>query len=422
MGYKGFDWFSWGLSLLFFSLIGFILYVCGYPLGEYCGLSVSEVFCLDVVSLYLILLSVLLCVSLLFFISDLSLISIVLLLLSVSCSVLCYCCVNLFWFWCFYEVSILSLLVLLVVESPYSERYVASWYFLGYVLLSSLPMLFCLVYLSVVYGSLNFGYWSVMGELSFSVLLVLCVLFISKIPLIPFHVWLPLVHAEASSPVSVCLSGYIMKLGILGLCRVCSWVLPHYVFHLVYLIVCMLASVFFFLSAWGELDGKRWLAFLSLAHISIFCVCLGIAEFDEVELALLYSLGHGLSAGLVFIMLWILYEMVGSCNWFMLKSLVFGGLFFGCLLVGSLCVVMSFPPTFQFFCEVYVFVGFTCLSYVFFFFLGCYIFLGGLVPLMLLGGLITRHVSLRCYIGDVFGRVVSIFYLLFVCLVLFLFV
>lgn len=88
-------------------------------------------------------------------------------------------------------------------------------------------------------------------------LIVLSVLFIVKIPLIPFHVWLPLVHAEATSPVSVCLRGYVMKLGILGLCRICGWVLPDYVFSVVYLVACLVSSFLFFFLACCELDGKR---------------------------------------------------------------------------------------------------------------------------------------------------------------------
>lgn len=51
--------------------------------------------------------------------------------------------------------SIVSLLILLVVDSPYSERYVASWYLLGYVVVTSLPMLLCIFYLSELGGGFD---------------------------------------------------------------------------------------------------------------------------------------------------------------------------------------------------------------------------------------------------------------------------
>lgn len=82
-------------------------------------------------------------------------------------------------------------------------------------------MLLCLFCLSLEFGSFNLGLWSSVPWEGFGVVLLLSVLFITKIPLYPFHVWLPIVHAEASSPVSVCLRGYIMKLGLLGVFRFC---------------------------------------------------------------------------------------------------------------------------------------------------------------------------------------------------------
>lgn len=83
----------------------------------------------------------------------------------------------------------MPLLVLLVVESPYSERYVASWYLLGYVVFTSLPMLLCIFYLSLVKRSYKIGYWEFEHNYVITrCLVVLALLFITKIPLPPFHV------------------------------------------------------------------------------------------------------------------------------------------------------------------------------------------------------------------------------------------
>lgn len=56
---------------------------------------------------------------------------------------------------------------------------------------------------------------------------------------------------------SICLSGYIMKLGVLGVCRFCSHFLSNLVFSNLYMIIALLLSVLFFFSAARELDGKR---------------------------------------------------------------------------------------------------------------------------------------------------------------------
>lgn len=78
--------------------------------------------------------------------------------------------------------------MLLVVESPYSERYVASWYLLGYVVFTRLPMLLCIFYLSSVWGVFNMSLWgSMAGSTFISCFVLLAFLFITKIPLPPFH-------------------------------------------------------------------------------------------------------------------------------------------------------------------------------------------------------------------------------------------
>lgn len=89
----------------------------------------------------------------------------------------------------FYELTILPLLFLLFTDSPYSERYIALWYFVGYVVLRSLPMLLCLLFFSDVYGCYDIRSWGEKRE-DFSLVCVgvlLGVLFITKIPLFPFH-------------------------------------------------------------------------------------------------------------------------------------------------------------------------------------------------------------------------------------------
>ena len=223
-------------------------------------------------------------------------------------------------------------------------------------------------------------------------------MFITKIPLPPFHVWLPIVHAEARSIVSVCLRGYIMKLGILGVCRFRSHLLSGVVFSEEYMIVALLLAILFFFRATRELDGKRWLAFLRLSHIIIASVCLCVVKYEGSSLAFVFSLGHGLSAGVTFIFLWLAYEVSGSRNWRILKYCLSGRLFMRCLVASCLCTVASLPPTLQFFSEVFILseagvlrVFFICAFYF-------YLFCSGLVPLFLIGRLLSRHYSIS------FGR------------------
>lgn len=111
-----------------------------------------------------------------------------------------------------------------------------------------------------------------------------------------------------------------MKLGLLGVCRLCFWLLPTHLFNVYYSLFSLSLAVVFFVVASGELDGKRWLAFMSLGHMCLIPLCVCSVDYSGFGLSFLYSLGHGVSASVVFFILWVWYEWFGTRNWFLLKS------------------------------------------------------------------------------------------------------
>nr|UFQ88510.1 NADH dehydrogenase subunit 4 [Rhinebothrium sp. 3 DJM-2021] len=394
-----------GAGLLMFS--SGVLIVSVLPIS-------SGYFIFDSLSFYLILLVVLLgCFSIFSMEGVLTFETKVYLLISLVFSALCFCVNHAIVFWCFYELSMLPLLYLIFKDSPYSERFIAGWYFAVYLLITSLPLILGMLYLSSVNGTAFMSCWST-GHVSLSVYILLSFIFFTKVPLGPFHTWLPIVHAEATSIVSIFLSGYIMKLGLLGVFR-CSPFLFGSSFY-IYLFFCCVLSVFFMVTASTELDGKRWLAFLSLSHIVVAFLSFYVCDWESVSLSFMYCLGHGLSAGLVFGMLWLFYDATNSRNWLLLKEGIGGkALMFSVII--SLLSLCSFPPTLQFFCEVSLVMEST-FSFYFLLFWSLYLFLGGLVPLILCGHSLIRvesiegaayesvgfylyfiYLSLWCYLG-----------------------
>lgn len=383
-----FQYYRVNFFLNFFIVIGFFLTMCSGFLFMGSGFVLfKEYFIFDSISFYLIILVLFLGVyRQLSFYKSLSIDVCVYLFFSLIFSILCFCVKHSILFWVFYELSMLPLLYLIFKESPYSERFIAGWYFSSYLLITSLPLILVLLYLSFVKGSCFFKYWKV-NDFDLFLLVLLSFIFFTKVPLFPFHTWLPIVHAEASSIVSIFLRGYIMKLGLLGVYR-CSY----YIFNsnfVIYLLLCCALCIFFLVVSSGELDGKRWLAFLSLAHIVIPFLSFFISEWNSIKYAFFYCLGHGLSAGIVFGLLWYFYDLTKSRNWLLLKS----GVSKGCLLllvIFSLLSLCSFPPTIQFFCEVgLIKVSLGFVSYILFW--SVYLFLGGLVPLVLCGHLLIRR-------------------------------
>nr|WRY68998.1 NADH dehydrogenase subunit 4 [Cichlidogyrus tilapiae] len=306
-------------------------------------------------------------------------------------STICFLSNDTMVFWVSYEIAIISLVYCILIGSPYSERFLAFWYLVGYVCCTSLPLLVCIMYVNSLGNTTSLASninWS--GNGGMVVGLVMFVIFCTKVPLPPFHSWLPVVHAEASTFVSVWLSGFIMKLGLIGIYR--------FVVHLIQdnstvLTTLICYSIVIIASCLSELDTKRWLAYLSLGHIVIALVGLANTESILTE-APLYCLGHGFSASLLFVCFLFLYEMYGSRNWFSISlggRLSIGFLFIIC---SNLLTASSFPPTLNFFSEIFILqLSFYSLNTVLTYFF--YLFVGGLIPVLILSYLVCSSSESR---------------------------
>nr|AXR86359.1 NADH dehydrogenase subunit 4 [Lamellodiscus spari] len=303
--------------------------------------------------------------------------SIILLLISCFMSIICFLSNNLVIFWLSYELSILPLLALIFLNSPYSERYLASWYLVGYLGLTSLPMLLIFFFIYLEMMNFNLVCLSGVNELY---LVLLFLIFLTKVPYPPFHAWLPIVHAEASSLISMALSGYIMKLGLIGIFRFC-WFSQNYFIFFVFIFICFCFSLGFFVNALNELDYKRWLAFLSLAHIQITGLGLLVCSTLNQNVIFLYSLGHGLSVLFLFYFFQVLSESGGTRNWLILCQFNNGFGFSIVFFLLGLLTASSFPVSLQFIVEVLLIEGvlkFNLLIIPF----SIYLLFGGLLPLI----------------------------------------
>nr|YP_626436.1 NADH dehydrogenase subunit 4 [Schistosoma spindale]AAZ57323.1 NADH dehydrogenase subunit 4 [Schistosoma spindale] len=343
---------------------------------------------------------------------------------SIVSAIFVYFVNNVLVFWFFYELSIVSALYLLVKESYYPERYNASWYMGGYILVSSVPLLLCLLIISLVEGSLNVLFWSNCSSDLRVVYIVIILMFCTKIPIFPFHSWLPIVHAEASSPVSIILSGYIMKLGLVGIIRICSgWVYGEDTQSIS--VMVFLISLMYLIWAYYEVDCKRWLAILSLSHIMVSVILIVFGCFNVNFLAYNYCLGHGFSVCGMFLLLWWGYELVGSRSWLVLSSLMSVALVTQMICIFVFLGASSFPPTLQFLSEIIlVWCSIIINDYPLMIVISLYLFGSSLVVLLLLGSIVIRLFS-ETNIIRLNGNnwiIVSIIYTIILCLLMFIFI
>lgn len=130
-----------------------------------------------------------------------------------------------------------------------------------------------------------------------------------KMPIFPLHGWLPLAHVEAPSPVSILLSGILLKMGAYGMIRTVE-TLPAAAASLSGLLAAIaLASILYGgVLAWKQRDLKAMIAYSSVSHMGV--VLLGLATLNTAGLmgAAYQMVAHGLTAGALFLLVGLLYE------------------------------------------------------------------------------------------------------------------
>ena len=220
--------------------------------------------------------------------------------------------------------------------------------------------------------------------------------FAIKVPVWPFHTWLPDAHTEAPTAGSMILAGVLLKLGAYGFLRL---VLPLYpaeakAFAGVLALLAVLAIIMGALASWGQNDFKRLVAYSSVNHMGF--VVLGIAaaayargtmaERDAVIAvngAVLQMFNHGLSAAGMFLLVGVLYDRTHT------RDLgAFGGLFprapiYGGVLIFTAMASLGLPGLNGFVSEFLVvrgvwpiFAFYTALSMIGLFFTGAYVLKG----------------------------------------------
>lgn len=134
--------------------------------------------------------------------------------------------------------------------------------------------------------------------------------FAVKVPLFPFHTWLPLAHTEAPTAGSVILAGVLLKLGTYGMFRFALPMAPEAAVHFApfLAVLCIVGILYGGLICWVQQDVKKLVAYSSVAHLG-FCI-LGMVALNNtgVRGSVLYMINHGLSTGGLFLLIGMVYE------------------------------------------------------------------------------------------------------------------
>lgn len=268
-------------------------------------------------------------------------------------------------FYIFWEVTLIPLFFL-IDRWGGKRRHAASLNFVLYTMGGSIFMLLSLLAVSQYDLEHQGSLMASMGQAAQSMPVVEQVLvllgfllgFGVKMPIFPLHGWLPLAHVEAPSPISILLSGILLKMGAYGLLRtVVMLPVAAQLLQPLLVFLALFGMIYGGLLAWRQRDLKAMVAYSSLSHMGV--VLLGIAALNQTGFtgAILQMTAHGLIAGALFLCVGLLYERTRTRNIQDYSSLVQVMPRFATFMTLTLLAAMGLPGSVGFVAELHTLIG-----------------------------------------------------------------
>jgi NADH-quinone oxidoreductase subunit M len=272
-----------------------------------------------------------------------------------------FCSLDFVLFYVFWEAMLIPMYLLIAVWGGPQRDYASIKFFI-YTLFGSVFLLVAIIALYLTNGTFSIPeamFKSYNFTFQVWVFLAFAIAFAIKVPMFPFHTWLPAAHTEAPTAGSVFLASILLKMGAYGFMRFSLPITPEASFFFApYMVALSLVGIIYggFVCL-SQTDMKKLIAYSSVAHMGF--VTLGIFTFTKIgfEGALLQMLNHGITTGALFLSVGIIYERTHSREIYANAGLgkiapVYVG-FFGLFAISS----FGFPGTNNFVGELYVLVS-----------------------------------------------------------------
>jgi NADH-quinone oxidoreductase subunit M len=221
-------------------------------------------------------------------------------------------------FYVFWELSLVPMLYIIGYWGGDRRVYAAIKFFL-YTFTGSLIMLIGMLFLAFIYHETT-GVWSfaitdwhmliLPFDLQFWLFLAFFIGFAIKVPMFPFHTWLPYAHGQAPTIGSVILAAVLLKMGTYGFIRFSLPIFPDASVYFVtpIAILALIMIIYTAMIAYAQKDMKQVIAYSSVSHMGVIIIGTFALNVEGISGSIFLMLSHGIVSGALFMLVGVIYE------------------------------------------------------------------------------------------------------------------